>query len=206
MIVASNQKPVTGNQKKKQTGRIFVLSAPSGCGKTTLLKKLLNDKDLNLIHSISMTSRPPREDEKNGVDYFFVSEKAFREKIKKGEFLEWEEIFGNLYGTPREFVERSLACGKNIIFSIDVKGAMSIRGAYPKDSTLVFILPPSLEELEERLKKRRTDESYVISNRLKIAKDEMSYKNRYDYSVVNDNLANAYDKLKEIISKHGIHL
>ncbi len=196
--VDRNQKPETRNQKKR--GRIFVLSAPSGCGKTTLLKRLLRDKELKLVHSISMTSRPPREDEKEGIDYFFLSKEAFMEKMAKGEFLEWEENFGNFYGTPRGLVENAIKAGENIIFSIDVKGAMSIRKAYPGRSTLIFILPPSLEALEERLKKRKTDESYIISNRLKIAKDEIVYKDKYDYSIVNDNLAGAYKKLKKIIT------
>jgi len=187
----------TGDVTKK--GRIFVISAPSGCGKTTLLKKLLKEKRLKLIHSISMTSRPPREDEKDGEDYVFVSEKEFRGKVKKGEFLEWEENFGNLYGTPKRFVEDALKKGTKVLLSIDVKGAMNIRSEYPCNSTLIFILPPSLAVLEERLRKRKTDGSYVISNRLKIAREEMTYKDRYDYSIVNDNLNVAYRKLRDII-------
>ena len=200
-MMATDRRKETSEDKKQMTGRIFVISAPSGCGKTTLLKKLLRDEDLKLGHSISMTSRPPREDEKEGVDYYFVSDEAFKEKIKRDEFLEWEENFGNYYGTPREFVERALGRGEKVLLSIDVKGATSIRKAFPNESTLIFILPPSLEELEERLKKRKTDESYVISKRLKIAKEEIAYKDRYDYSIVNDSLANAYDKLKNIIKE-----
>ncbi len=188
----------TGNGKR-ETGKIFVISAPSGCGKTTLLKRLLKDKSLRLVHSVSMTSRPPRGDERNGLDYHFVSEGLFRGKIKKGSFLEWEENFGNLYGTPREFVESAFKKKKNVLLSIDVKGAMNIRSAYPEKTVLIFILPPSLKALKERLKKRKTDDEYVISERLRIARKEMGYKERYDYSVVNDNLGKAYERLKEII-------
>ena len=193
--VTRSRKPET----RKKTGKIFVISAPSGCGKTTLLKQLLKDKQLCLVHSISMTSRSPREDERNGVDYHFVSERDFRKKIKKDEFLEWEENFGNLYGTPKDFIESAFKGKKNVLLSIDVKGAMNIRKVYHKETVLIFIVPPSLTELEERLKKRRTDDAYVISERLRIAREEMAYKERYDYLVVNDNLNNAYEWLKKII-------
>jgi guanylate kinase len=188
-----------GKAQEIKRGKIFVISAPSGCGKTTLLKKLLKEKALKLAHSISMTSRPQRTDEKNGVDYYFVSKKAFEEKVENGELLEWEENFGHLYGTPREFVENAMRTGKNVLLSIDVKGAMNIRKAYPERSTLIFILPPSFKELEKRLRKRKTDESYVISNRLKIARDEMAYSSHYDHTVVNDNLGLAYKKLRAVI-------
>lgn len=188
---------------KRKNGKIFVISAPSGCGKTTLLKKLLKEKNLRLVHSISMTSRPPREDETDGVDYYFTSRKAFEEKMKGGGFLEWEENFGNLYGTPKEFIEETISAGKNILLSIDVKGATNIRKRYPGRAVLIFILPPSMEALEERLRKRKTDDSYIISSRLKIARDEMEYKDRYDYSIVNDNLDRAYRKLKKIIKEEG---
>ena len=180
-------------------GKIFVISAPSGCGKTTLLKRLLKDKSLSLVHSISMTSRPHRADEKDGVDYHFVSEGLFRDKIKKKEFLEWEENFGNLYGTPRGFVESAFKENKNVLLSIDVKGAMNLRSAYPEETVLIFILPPSLEELKERLKIRKTDDAYVISERLRIAREEMAYKDKYDYSIINDNLNKAHGRLKRII-------
>ncbi len=184
-------------------GRIFTISAPSGCGKTTLLKRLLKDRRLKLVHSISMTSRPPRKDEKEGIDYYFVSKDVFEKKIENGEFLEWEENFGNLYGTPKGFIEDALREGSKALLSIDVKGAMNIRKAYPRRTTLIFILPPSISALEERLKKRKTDGSYVISNRLRIAREEMAYKDKYDYVVVNDNLDIAYAKLKRIILKEA---
>jgi guanylate kinase len=146
-----------------------------------------------------VTSRPRREDEREGVDYYFISKEAFEEEINNGGFLEWEENFGNLYGTPKEFIEKVISEGKNVLLSIDVKGAMNIRKRYPDRAVLIFILPPSIGALEERLKKRKTDDSYIISSRLKIARDEMAYKDRYDHSVINDNLNRAYQKLKKII-------
>lgn len=180
-----------------------MISAPSGCGKTTLLRKLLEDKGLAFFRSISMTSRPPREDEREGADYYFLSEDDFRTRVKEGAFLEWEENFGNLYGTPKRPIEEALKKGEDVLLSIDVKGAMNIRRAYAAETVLIFILPPSLETLEERLKKRKTDDSYVISNRLGIAREELAYKDKYDYRIVNDNLSHAYETLKKIIRSHA---
>lgn len=183
-------------------GKVFVISAPSGCGKTTLCKKLLADK-LNLIHSISATTRPPRKDEKDGVDYFFVSAKKFIAMIDAHEFLEYEENFGWLYGTPKKFIDEKLKKGKNILLSIDVKGAMNVRRLYPQESVLIFIMPPSVGALKKRLESRMADTSHAITNRLKIAKKEIAYKDKYDYLIVNDRLDTAYKKLKGIITSQG---
>ena len=180
------------------TAKLFVVSAPSGSGKTTLCNKLLKG-GLFLRRSISMTTRPPRRSEKDGVDYHFVTEKYFREMIKTGGFLEYEENFGHLYGTPKEFIENNFKKGKSVLLSIDVKGAMKVRRQYPEESVLIFILPPSLKALGERLRLRKSEGRRAISTRLRLAKKEMSYKKRYDYVVVNDRLDAAYKKLKSIV-------
>lgn len=182
--------------------RLFVISAPSGSGKTTLCKKLLGDK-LGLGHSVSVTTRPPRKGEKPGADYRFVSKKIFEELIKKREFLEYEENFGYLYGTPGKAIEKNIRKGKSVLLSIDVKGAMRVRKAYPKDSVLIFILPPSVKALKERLISRMSDDEEEIARRLKLARREMAYKDKYDYCIINDRLNSAYKKLKEIIMREG---
>lgn len=182
----------------KARAKIFVISAPSGGGKTTLCKRLL-DEGLDLADSVSMTTRPPRESEKDGVDYRFVSRKYFEEMIKKDEFLEYEDNFGQLYGTPKRFVDDNLKKGKSVLLSIDVKGAMKVRRAYPKNSVLIFILPPSLDDLEKRLANRRSDSTKEIASRLNLAKREMAYKSKYNYRIVNDELDGAHKKLKDVI-------
>lgn len=186
----------------KREGRIFIVSAPSGCGKTTLCKRLLEDK-INLTPSISVTTRPPRRGEKNGKDYFFVTPKEFIAMIDKKEFLEYEENFGYLYGTLKKTVDAALKKGKNVLLSIDVKGAMNVRRLYPDNSSLIFIMPPSTEALKNRLESRMADTSKAIEDRLKIAKKEISYKDKYDHVIVNDRLEKAYLKLKDIIISEG---
>jgi guanylate kinase len=178
---------------------LFVVSAPSGCGKTTLCKRLLSD-GLGLADSVSMTTRPRRPGERNGVDYRFVGGGRFREMIRKRGFLEYEENFGYLYGTPRKFVKDRLKKGKSVLLSIDVKGAMKVRKAYSASSVLIFLLPPSIAALRKRLKSRRSDPPEVIRRRLGLAEKELSYKQRYDYRIVNDDLDKAYRQLKKIIA------
>lgn len=185
---------------KKTGSKIFIVSAPSGGGKTTLCRKLLAS-DPALADSISMTTRPPRPGEEDGVDYIFTGDRHFRREINKGGFLEYEENFGYLYGTPKDFVERNLKRGRSVLLNIDVKGAMKVRRAYPDRSVLIFILPPSLGELKKRLSLRRSDSPEVIAGRLKFARKEISYKSKYDYRIVNDNLEKAYKRLMAIISK-----
>ncbi|MFA6320264.1 MAG: guanylate kinase [Candidatus Omnitrophota bacterium] len=178
--------------------KLFVVSAPSGSGKTTLCNKLLKD-DLGLAQSVSMTTRPPRKGEQDGVDYHFVSERSFKDTIKKKGFLEYEENFGCLYGTPKKLIEKRLKKGLNVLLSIDVKGAMKVKKEYPDESILIFILPPSLGVLKNRLNSRRSEDKKAISERLKLAKKEIAYKKKYDYTVVNDRLDVAYKKLKKIV-------
>jgi guanylate kinase len=180
------------------SAKLFVISAPSGSGKTTLCNKLLTD-DLGLARSISMTTRPPRPGEKSGVDYRFVTERYFRSAIKKSGLLEYEENFGHLYGTPKKFIEDRLKRGTSVLLSIDVKGAMKVRRSHQKESVLIFILPPSLNVLKHRLCGRKSDDKKAILRRLKLARKEMTYKAKYDYTVINDRLSTAYKKLKKII-------
>lgn len=182
----------------KRKGKLFIVSAPSGCGKTTLCKRLLQDR-LNLIHSVSVTTRPPRKGETEGRDYFFVSPEEFRAMIKRKEFLEYEKNFDFLYGTPKKFVKGLLEKGKSVLLSIDVKGAMNISRLYPRKSVLIFIMPPTLTALKKRLESRKTDPANSISNRLKIARREIKYKGKYKYVIVNDSLDAAYKKIRSII-------
>ena len=184
----------------KTDPKIFIVSAPSGGGKTTLCRKLLAS-DPTLVDSISMTTRPPRPGEIDGVDYIFTGDAHFRSEIKRNGFLEYEENFGYLYGTPKDFVENNLRKGRSVLLNIDVKGAMKVRRAYPARSVLIFILPPSISELKKRLSLRKSDSPEVIAGRLKLAKKELSYKSKYDYRIVNDNLEKAYKRLKGIISR-----
>jgi guanylate kinase len=176
-----------------------VVSAPSGCGKTTLCRKLLSG-GLGLAGSVSVTTRPPRPGEKDGSDYRFVSKRRFDGMARRGAFLEHEENFGYSYGTPRAFVERRLARGLAALLSIDVKGAMKVRRAYPGSSVLIFLLPPSMAALKKRLRKRRSDSPAVIGRRLALAKRELSYKGRYDYRIVNDDIEKAYARLRGVIA------
>ncbi|MDP3730756.1 MAG: guanylate kinase [Candidatus Omnitrophota bacterium] len=183
-------------------GKIFIVSAPSGCGKTTLCKKLLKDK-LKLHQSVSITTRPPRRGEHNGADYFFMSAEEFIRMIDAKELLEYEENFGFLYGTPKKAVEKLLRKGRDVLLSIDVKGAMNVRKNYPRNSVLIFVMPPSMEELKKRLESREADTAKAILNRLKVAKQEIACRDKYDYVVVNDRLGAAYRKLKDIIILEG---
>ena len=182
-----------------KNGRIFVISAPSGSGKTTICKKVLN-KVKNLTPSVSVTTRRPRPDEKNKRDYCYVSQRSFREKVKKGALLEWEENFGYFYGTPKRFAETELKKGKNLLLSIDVKGAVQVKKKFP-ESILIFIRPPSLKELSRRLTSRNTDKPSEITKRLKIAKAELKFVPKYNYVVTNDKLENAVRKVISIIEK-----
>ncbi|MCD5401994.1 guanylate kinase, partial [candidate division NPL-UPA2 bacterium] len=182
----------------KRKGTIFVISSPSGGGKTTICRKLLKELP-ELNYSISTTSRSPRPGEKEGKDYFFISGEEFSEKIRKSEFAEWAKVHGHGYGTPRQFLEEALRSGRDIILDIDVKGALQIKEKY-KESRLIFLLPPSLETLAARLKKRKTDDGKEIEKRLARAQEEMAFLKEYDYAVVNRNLSQAVKEVKAIIT------
>ena len=181
-------------------GKLIVFSAPSGSGKTTIVRHLLKQEVLNLAFSISATSREPRDHEKDGADYYFMSLKEFKQHIKNGDFLEWEEVYrDSFYGTLKSEVERLWAEGKHIIFDIDVKGAMNIKKAYPREALAVFVKPPSLKALEKRLRARRTEDENTLEKRLARAADEMAYENKFDVVLVNDVLDDALAKAELIV-------
>lgn len=185
-------------------GKIFVLSSPSGGGKTTIVKHLL--KQCLLAYSISHTTRWPRQGEKDKKDYLFISKENFKKKIEKNGFAEWTRVLGNYYGTPKQFLEKELKKGKDILLEIDVKGARQIKKKYKKQAVFIFISPPSLKELEKRLKNRKTENRKEIVCRLNLAKKEMQTVNRYDYLVVNENLKNCVEDIKAVIRAEGCKL
>jgi len=178
-------------------GLVFVLSAPAGTGKTTLVKMLQNEFPC-IIGSISCTTRAPRSGEVPGKDYHFISQEEFAGKIKNGDFLEYATVFENYYGTSKEYVLKEQKKGKHVMLVIDTQGAMQIKkNGLP--AVFIFISPPSLLVLKERLFKRKTESTAVIEQRLSWAKDEMALAPQYDYHIVNDNLENAYQILRSII-------
>jgi guanylate kinase len=178
-------------------GIVLVLSAPSGAGKSTLCQALV-DRQADVRLSVSCTTRAPRPMEVEGRDYFFVSESAFNAKIQAGELLEWAEVHGNYYGTPKAPIEAHRAAGKNVVMDIDTQGAQSVKNAFP-DSVLVFIAPPSWKILETRLRGRNQDDEATIQRRLANARAEMEQAPRYDYLVLNENIADALDDLLAIL-------
>lgn len=178
-------------------GILFVLSAPSGAGKSTLAKEL-RKKMPEIHYSISLTTRRPRQDEKHGEDYFFISEKEFQMKKETNELIEYASVHGYWYGTPRPFIENNLKTGHNIILNIDVQGARQIKKIYP-DSVLIFIAPPSLSELESRLRGRRQDDEIAIQKRLNAARAELEAVRDYDYLVLNEKVDRAVEQLRCII-------
>ncbi|TCK02497.1 guanylate kinase [Phorcysia thermohydrogeniphila] len=182
----------------KQKGLLIVISAPSGTGKTTLCHMLLEEFP-NMEFSISYTTRKPRPGELNGRDYFFVDRETFERMIEEGDFLEWAEVYGNLYGTSKSQVLKALEEGKDILLDIDTQGALQVKKNFP-EAVLIFILPPSLKELERRLRKRGTDDEETIKKRLRIAREEIGKALEYDYIVVNDILEVAFERLRSIIT------
>ncbi len=179
--------------------RLIVISAPSGAGKTTITKRILDSHPNDLTFSISATTRPMRQGERDGIDYYFLTKDEFLQKIKDNELIEYEEIFGNYYGTPVSEIERAQSQNKRLLFDIDVKGGISIRSRFPDDSLLIFIAPPSLEVLRERLNKRGTETEEVIERRLARAKMEMEMAKIYDFQVVNEDLEKAISDVRQII-------
>ena len=178
-------------------GNLYIVSAPSGSGKTTLLQHLLKSfKDLNF--SVSHTTRRPRQGERHGVDYFFTERDAFSSMIARGEFLEWAEFNGQLYGTTRKFVEDHLESGQDVILDIDVQGARQVKSKIG-EATAIFVLPPSFQELERRLKARMLESDEVIRRRLEIARGEIYFYRDYDYIIINDILENSILLLASIV-------
>jgi guanylate kinase len=181
---------------------IVVVSGPSGVGKSTVVDRVL-ERLANFVHSVSVTTRPPRGGERDGEDYFFVAPEEFMKRRDAGELLEWAEVHGYLYGTPAAFVEKKLSEGSSVVLEIDVQGGMSVKDGNP-DAVLVFLLPPSYSVLRERLAGRGTDDDEVIRRRLDNARREISYFNRYDYVVVNDDLARCVDDILAVIRAESL--
>tara|TARA_R110002020_G_scaffold33041_1_gene101112 strand:- start:2619 stop:3218 length:600 start_codon:yes stop_codon:yes gene_type:complete len=181
-------------------GKLIVFSAPSGSGKTTLVRHLLNQEDLKLDFSISATSREPRGDEKDGIDYYFLDLKEFKRRIKNDEFLEWEEVYrDNFYGTLKSEVERIWQSGKHVIFDIDVVGGLDIKRLYPERTLAVFVKPPSIEELKIRLKKRKTESEDRINMRIAKASIELATAPQFDYIIVNNDLETALEEAHKLV-------
>ena len=192
-------------------GELFIVSGPSGVGKGTICKRLIEETE-GIELSVSATTREPREGEVDGVNYYFMDKDAFQERIDQGGFLEYAEVFGNFYGTPLKPVEEKLAKGIDVLLEIDVQGGAKVKEVYP-EGIFLFILPPSLEELRNRLIKRGKDSMEVIEHRLSIAMEEIRQMFGYDYFVVNDDLEEAVRLVKAIVTAeharvqdHGLEL
>ena len=182
----------------QRRGLLFILSSPSGAGKTTISRMLLNaDDEIDL--SISATTRPRREGEIDGVDYHFVSPEKFDEMVQKDEFYEWATVFGNRYGTPKGYIRKGLKEGRDFLFDIDWQGTQQLKQKDDQDVVTVFILPPSLAELRNRLETRAQDSPEVIDNRMERAKAEISHWAEYDYVVINDDVDECFVKVREIL-------
>ncbi len=186
------------NEMRKQRGLLIVLSGPSGVGKGTVRKELFSQPDTNYEYSISMTTRSPREGEVDEVDYFFKTRNEFEELIEQGQLLEYAEFVGNYYGTPLEYVNKMRDAGRDVFLEIEVQGAAQVRDKVP-DGLFIFLAPPSLSELEERLVGRGTESDEVIASRLRAARQELEMMNLYDYVVENDEVENACDRINAII-------
>lgn len=181
-------------------GHILVIVAPSGTGKSTLIEKLIKEV-ASLSWSVSCTTRPQREGEVHGKDYFFISREEFIKRRDHGEFVEWAEVHSNFYGTLKSFVDEGLEEGKNLLFDLDVQGCDSFKAVYGQEANVIFIEPPSVGELKKRLVARATDKVEVIQERLKNAERELARSNDYDFKVVNDDFEEAYKNLKQITLK-----
>ncbi len=186
-------------------GKLFIFSAPSGSGKTTIVQNLL-EKELNLEFSISATNRPKRENETYGKDYYFLTTDEFKKSIENNEFVEWEEVYANrFYGTLKNELERIWAKGKHVVFDVDVIGGINIKKQYPEKALSIFIKPPSIEDLKKRLKSRSTDSKKDIKTRINKANEELSYADKFDKIIVNDILAKAIKEAEHqirLFSKH----
>lgn len=186
--------------------KIFVISGPSGSGKTTLLRHLIKDRRLSkrLVKSISLTTRPKRSGERQGKDYFFVSKKQFTRKRKAKKILEWTRYLGYDYATPKDFIDGQLHKSKNVLLCLDLRGALKIKHLYPQNTVAIFVAPPSLKALQDRIKKRcKKTAKEEVQKRLRLAQKELQASRRYDYCLVNRDLSTAIKRLKSIILKEA---
>jgi guanylate kinase len=185
---------------ERNKGKIIIVSAPSGTGKSSIISKIIDNPELALGFSVSATSRSPRGEERDGREYYFLTPDEFSRRVEAGEFVEWEEVYkGTCYGTLLSEVERVTGEGRNLIMDIDVKGALNVKKRFGDEAVSIFIMPPSLEELERRLRGRQTDSEEAISRRLGKAGYEMTFASEFDERVVNDNLSRAASEVEEII-------
>lgn len=192
--------PVSVTSGGSGSGKIVVIAAPSGAGKTSIAKEILR-RNPELRFSISATTRPMRSGEREGKDYFFIGADEFRRRVAAGEFVEWEEIYGNHYGTLQSEVDAAIAQGRHLLFDVDVKGALSIKRKYPQ-ALLIFISPPSFGVLEERLRARLTEDAATLARRLERVPMELAQAPYFDCRVVNDVLERAVDEVQEIVIYH----
>jgi guanylate kinase len=179
---------------------MLILSSPSGTGKTSLTRMLLQKKELDLTLSISVTTRPRRSSEVDGIHYTFITRKRFEQLRDEGELLEWAEVHGNCYGTPRETVERTLAQGRDVLFDIDYQGTQQVKAKAGEDVVTIFILPPSMRELKARLERRAEDTDEAIAGRLANAENEIRRWTLYDYVLINDDLQRTFEDLVAILT------
>ena len=184
--------------RSKNTGQIIVISAPSGAGKGTIIKKLLENDSKNRWLSVSATSRKPRVGEKEGINYYYITEEEFQKRIKEDYFLEYTNYAGNYYGTPREYIKDKISKGIDVILEIEIEGANNIKKLIP-EALFIFIMPPSLKELVKRLKGRGTETNEKIIKRFNAAYKEINEVTKYNYVVVNDEIDTAVDKIESII-------
>jgi guanylate kinase len=186
----------------QHSGKLIVFSAPSGSGKTTIVRHLLEQENLNLEFSISATSRDPRGEEQHGKDYYFISLSDFKQHIKDEDFLEWEEVYrDNFYGTLKKEVHRIWALGKHVIFDIDVVGGLRIKKKFPERTLAVFVKPPSVDELKIRLKKRSTESEDKINMRIAKASVELATAPQFDHIILNDDLDKALKEATELVDE-----
>lgn len=192
--------PLEGTE---ESGRLLIVSAPSGSGKSTIVNYLMKEHpEFRLAFSVSATSRPPRGEERNGVEYYFLTEEEFRRHIKAGDFLEYEEVYeGRFYGTLKSQVDEKLAAGLNVVFDVDVKGGINIKRYYGDKALSVFIQPPSVEALRKRLLGRATDDMAQIEERLAKAEYEMTFASQFDRILINDDLATAYKEAENLVNQ-----
>ena len=205
MTFNKNEKTVRGAVDLRRRGLMLILSSPSGAGKTTIARRLLAE-DKNLRMSVSVTTRPPRQNEVAGTDYQFVDEETFQKMLDKGELLEHATVFGYLYGTPRKKVEVTLSRGNDILFDIDWQGAQQITEKARKDIVKVFILPPSTKELERRLKTRAQDSNDVVAMRMEKASGEITHWTEYDYVIINEHIDETLKQVLNILTTERLSL